>query len=137
MDESTPKITYVRRNRWTISSPNLSESFIKDVSFDYIKKIITLSIYEVMLECEDNKIDCQNFIDHPEGPLQFTTYTGDGNVIYRKEFHNLKVISDVASFCQSSTDVACRKIEVQYFIRSTKIIDIFLPLFHAADVFGQ
>lgn len=111
----TPEMNYVQRFRWTLGSDNLPESFVKNVSFEFIGKKLTMEYYEVMVSGEEElpihkwlRSDLKNEV------LRFTTYDGLGNVIYSYDIDGIRILSDRANFGYDLSCASTRMITIGF-----------------------
>lgn len=109
---SSPDLTFVRRFRWTLCAPNLPEYLVTRAAFYFHNHKIKVGFLEVV----DGDLDCQihNWLEHPRGPLDFTTYDGCGTALYQYRFFNPAVEYDRTSFNYESSDISIRKVRLRY-----------------------
>lgn len=104
---------YIKKYRWTLKSKRLSPNLMKFVEFDFKTKILTMEVYEVII---NNKIDIHDWAesDISDEIFEFTTYDGCGQVLYEYEISNMEIMSDISIFDYDVYEIATRKIVLKY-----------------------
>jgi hypothetical protein len=120
-----PDTFFVRQFRWTMESPSsdrwnddsLDSHYAKNVEFDFLDQILKMEAMEMILAGQGMRLHSWlRSVKNPknERELIFKTYDGCGNVVYQYTIKGLLLIGDSASFDYNSSEVASRKIILQY-----------------------
>ena len=116
-------LIFVRKFRWTLSGSKLDRFCVKNVKFDYFRKIIDFDAYEI---CENGEIAIHNFLesDLQNEKLVFSAFSGCGDHLYSYEFSGIFLLEDTSDFDYELSDVSCRKVKFGYNSKKKIIPDI-------------
>lgn len=108
--------TFCRKFRWTFGSNNLDSSFMKDVKFDFVNKLIKFSYYDVISKNIGMHAMQWAHSLHalPNETLTFKSFDGCGNELYQLDFAGLMITGYDSDFDYESSDVSTSNFEIQY-----------------------
>lgn len=129
-----PRVTFLRKFRWTLQSERLSPCFVQNLKVDYIEK--TLDFRYIEVSCTD-RVGLHPMIwakelkekMFPDEKLVLTYYDGCGTVLDKVVFNNLELVGHKTDLDYTSSDVC-----YQNFIVKFQGYEFFLPEKEAVPV---
>ena len=118
-----PGTIFVRKFRWKLTAPGLSEYCPTKVDFDFVNKTIKLDCLEVILSGQ-TAIESVAWLTGPVvGPMTFKTYDGCGVEIYEITFDDIVKTKENTSFDYASSEVGIIHLEFTFknYTRVSKV----------------
>lgn len=114
-----PDLVFSRKFRWTLRGTRLPEHFAKTVSFDFVKRQLSFTYYDICHVGKDGMhalvwVDLIERHQVPHEFLVFTTFDGCGSPLYRLAFFDLKILEHSSDFDYASSEESCQHITVGY-----------------------